>query len=242
MSKGYANWGFIKGLSPQPVNSKETNAALEHPALDVENIANKKDAYLRHSRMRRILTDALADLNKQSTSGSWHTVKGPKAVDFKPDIDAVTVSVEQVKTNVTDMMEKLKESYGYDGEAGKEDTDMKPDVVWTNTLDTAHRRAENMESKIQALSDALVGLRTWRMNAQFGCEKKKCDNKCTTAILRRVMAASSLQRPSGRVRDSSGRIVKLRQMNRSVMHTFRFAHQEQKLDGTYAAKIHWLRM
>lgn len=142
-----------KSLDSEPVTTKNP--------VDMDAIIAKKmqtlDAF---QDEKKIMSDALAGLleriNKLEAAVT-EAPQGPPSVDFKPDIDVLTVSLEKLEKKVADIdaltisVEKLERRVA----------DMKPRRgVDQATLDTAMADIEKiMDSKIEGFETALTQLR-----------------------------------------------------------------------------------
>ena len=157
--KGMSIEDFIKKVV-SGTKSLDSEPVTENP-VDIDAIIAKKmqplDAF---QDEKKIMSDALAGLleriNKLEAAVT-EAPQGPPSVGFKPDIDALTVSLEKLERRVADIdalavsVEKLERKVA----------DMKPRRgVDQATLDTAMADIEKiMDSKIEGVETTLTQLR-----------------------------------------------------------------------------------
>ena len=145
MVKGMTIESFIKRVvshsMPQHLDAKDSKKTTD---VDIEEIVAKKmqplDAF---QDEKKILSDVLAGLLERVTKLEADVTaaqQGPPPVDLKPDIDALSVSIDKLEKKVADMKPKR----GVD----------------QATLDNAITELDiNMSSKIEEVSAALGLLR-----------------------------------------------------------------------------------
>lgn len=166
--KGLTIEDFIRSIVRQESTSTSEDAVVETSTVDVEELIKKKMQPLEAFQdEKKIMTDALSDLvkrinNLERERGSAQNVP---MVDYKPDVDALTFSVERLEDKVKSDVEALAASVNALSasmeKVEKKMSDMKPRRgVDQGTLDSALSGVENMvEAKFKEVSDAIIELR-----------------------------------------------------------------------------------
>jgi hypothetical protein len=168
--KGLPIEEFVKNIvKDESTSTTSEDTVVKTSPVGVEDLIRKKMQPLEAFQdEKKIMTDALSGLMTRITDlerkGEGSAQTAP-SMDFKPDLDALTLSVETVENKVKLDIEALTASVNALStsleKVEKKLSDMKPRRgVDQGTLDNAISAVEQMvEDKVKGVSDALAQLR-----------------------------------------------------------------------------------
>jgi len=153
-------------VKEESTSTTSEDTVVKTSPVGVEDLIRKKMQPLEAFQdEKKIMTDTLSDLMTRITNLERKEEGSAPSMDFKPDLDALALSVETVEDRVKSDIEALTVSVNALStsleKVEKKLLDMKPKRgVDQGTLDNAISAVEQLvEDKVKGVSDALVQLR-----------------------------------------------------------------------------------